>query len=176
MKFRLLALALTLAPMAAVTLPTPAAAQSRADEARYRAAERRFAAERDIFERERQRYEASRRYGGRYDDRRGYGDREYGDDAYDRDYDAVRYYRDDPRYQERVLTAEDRVYRGSDGRYYCRRSDGTTGLVIGAGAGALIGRGIDGGRNRAGGTIVGGVLGALIGREIERSNDQVRCR
>ena len=107
---------------------------------------------------------------------RGYGGREYGDDAYDRDYDAVRYYRDDPRYQERVLTADDRVYRGSDGRYYCRRSDGTTGLVIGAGAGALIGRGIDGGRNRAGGTIVGGVLGALIGREIERSNDQVRCR
>jgi len=172
MKFRLLALALTIAPMAAVTLPTPAAAQSRADEARYRAAERRFAAERDIFERERQRYEASRRYG----DRGGYRDREYGDDAYDRDYDAVRYYRDDARYQERVLTAEDRVYRGSDGRYYCRRSDGTTGLVLGAGAGALIGRGIDGGRNRAGGTIVGGVLGALIGREIERSNDQVRCR
>ena len=182
MKTSLLALALVLAPMAAVTLPAPAAAQSRADEARFRAAERRFAAERDIFERERQRYEAARRYGGRYDDRGGYGDRggysgrEYGDDAYERDYDAVRYYRDDPRYQERVLTAEDRVYRGSDGRYYCRRSDGTTGLVIGAGAGALIGRGIDGGRNRAGGTIVGGVLGALIGREIERSNSEVRCR
>lgn len=176
MKTRLLALALAIAPMTAIALPTAATAQTRAEEARFRAAERRFNYERDLFERERARYEATRRYsggGGRYDD--DYYSR-YGADAYDRDYDAVRYYRDDPRYQERVLTAQDRVYRGSDGRYYCRRSDGTTGLVIGAGAGALIGRGIDGGRNRAGGTIVGGVLGALIGREIERSNDQVRCR
>lgn len=173
MKTRIFAIALALAPLTAVVLPTTATAQSRAEEARWRAAQRRFEYERDLYERERTRYEASRRYGGGGG---GGGYREYGDDAYDRDYDAVRYYRDDPRYQERVLTAEDRVYRGSDGRYYCRRSDGTTGLVIGAGAGALIGRGIDGGRNRAGGTIVGGVLGALIGREIERSNDQVRCR
>jgi uncharacterized protein YcfJ len=47
--------------------------------------------------------------------------------------------------------------------------------VIGAGVGALIGHGLDGGRNRAGGTIVGGVLGALAGREIDRNSD-VRCR
>ena len=33
----------------------------------------------------------------------------------------------------------DRVYRGNDGRYYCRRSDGTTGLLIGAGVGGLLG-------------------------------------
>ena len=173
MKTRLLALALAIAPVTMVALPSAATAQSRADEARFRAAERRFNYERDLFERERARYEASRRYGGGYGG--SYRDREYGDDAYDRDYDAVRYYRDDPRYQERVLTADDRVYRGSDGRYYCRRSDGTPGLVIGAGAGALLGRAIDGGRNRTGGTIVGGVLGALLGREVERSSD-LRCR
>ena len=65
-------------------------------------------------------------------------------------------------------------YRGSDGRYYCRRSDGTTGLVVGAGAGALLGNAIDGGRNRVGGTVIGGVLGALLGREVERNAD-VRC-
>jgi len=169
MKTRIFAIALALAPLTAVALPAAANAQTRAEEARWRAAQRRFEYERDLYERERQRYEASRRYGGG-------GYREYGDDAYDRDYDAVRYYRDDPRYQERVLTADDRVYRGSDGRYYCRRSDGTTGLVIGAGAGALLGRAIDGGRSRAGGTIVGGVLGALLGREIERSNNELRCR
>jgi outer membrane lipoprotein SlyB len=69
----------------------------------------------------------------------------------------------------------DVVYGGYDGRYYCRRSDGTTGLVIGAGVGALTGRAIDGGRTRATGTIVGGVLGALVGREVERSQD-MRCR
>jgi len=169
MKTSLLAIALAVAPLTAVALPSAASAQTRAEEARWRAAQRRFEYERDLYERERARYEAARRYGGGYDDRR------YGDDAYDRDYDAVRYYRDDPRYQERVLTADDRVYRGSDGRYYCRRSDGTTGLVIGAGAGALLGRAIDGGRSRAGGTIVGGVLGALLGREVERSSD-LRCR
>jgi hypothetical protein len=178
MKTRLFAIALAIAPMTAIALPTAVAAQSRADEARFRAAERRFNYERELFDRERARYEASRRggYGGGYGGGGGgYREREYGDDAYDRDYDAVRYYRDDPRYQERVLTADDRVYRGSDGRYYCRRSDGTTGLVIGAGAGALLGRAIDGGRSRAGGTIVGGVLGALLGREVERSSD-LRCR
>jgi len=169
MKTSLLAIVLAIAPLTAVALPSAASAQTRAEEARWRAAQRRFEYERDLYERERARYEAARRYGGGYDDRR------YGDDAYDRDYDAVRYYRDDPRYQERVLTADDRVYRGSDGRYYCRRSDGTTGLVIGAGAGALLGRAIDGGRSRAGGTIVGGVLGALLGREVERSSD-LRCR
>ena len=31
----------------------------------------------------------------------------------------------------RVLSANDRVYLGRDNRYYCRRSDGTTGLIIG---------------------------------------------
>ena len=73
------------------------------------------------------------------------------------------------------MTAEYEVYRGSDGRYYCRRTDGTTGLVVGAGAGALLGRAIDGGRSRAVGTIFGGVLGALLGREVERNAD-LRCR
>src|SRR5215467_6817235 len=39
----------------------------------------------------------------------------------------------------RVLVADDEIYRGRDGRYYCRRSDGTMGLVVGAAVGALIG-------------------------------------
>ena len=171
MRTTLIALALA----STVVVAVPAAAQSRADEARWEQAQRRFEAEREIYERERARYEASRRRGGGgygYRDR-GYDER-YGWRSGD-DWEPSRYYREDPRYEERRLSAEDEVYRGSDGRYYCRRSDGTTGLVIGAGAGALIGRGIDGGRNRAGGTIVGGVLGALIGREVERSND-MRCR
>ena len=55
----------------------------------------------------------------------------YNDPRYRTDYDATRYYRDDPRYQERMLTSNDQVYRGSDGRYYCKRNDGTTGLIIG---------------------------------------------
>jgi hypothetical protein len=67
------------------------------------------------------------------------------------------------------------VWRGEDGRRYCRRSNGTTGLIIGGAAGALAGRAIDGGRNRSFGTILGAAAGALIGREIQRSN-RSRCR
>lgn len=34
-------------------------------------------------------------------------------------------------------------WRGRDGRTYCRKSDGTTGLIIGGVGGALVGRAID---------------------------------
>lgn len=112
----------------------------------------------------------------RQNDRSGYG---YGNqyrDPYAVDYDAARYYRDDPRYQERVLGPNDYVYRGSDGRYYCRRSDGTTGLIIGGVGGALLGNVIDGGHSRTAGTLIGGALGALLGRSVDQNNSDVRCR
>ena len=50
----------------------------------------------------------------------------------------------------------------------------TTGLIIGAAAGALLGRALDGGRSRTLGTILGGAGGALLGREIDRGG--LRCR
>ena len=183
MKRHLIALGLAIAPAIALTA-VPAAAQTRYEEQRWQEAQRRFDNERAIYERERARYEDARRRGGRGgyrdryrdDDDDGYG----GDDRYrwrggSSDWDGSRYYREDPRYEERRLTAQDEVYRGSDGRYYCRRSDGTTGLVIGAGVGALVGRGIDTRGERTTGTVVGGVIGALIGREVERGQD-LRCR
>jgi hypothetical protein len=104
----------------------------------------------------------------------GYSDPQ-GTRDYTTDYDAARDYRDDPRYQERRLGANDMVYRGSDGRYYCKRSDGTTGLIIGGATGAVIGNVVDGGRNRVAGTLIGGALGALAGRAIDQNSD-VRCR
>ena len=79
------------------------------------------------------------------------------------------------RYSEpRVLGRNDRVWRGDDGRYYCRRDNGTTGLIVGAAAGALLGRALDGGRERTLGTILGAAGGAVLGREIDRGG--VRCR
>ena len=169
-------------PIAAIMLSSialPAMAQSVPEQRRWEAAQRRYDNETAIYDRARADYEAAQRRDRRYGyNNGGYNDPRYNgpnDGQYSTDYDASRYYRDDPNYQERALSAQDEVYRGEDGRYYCRRSDGTTGLVIGAGVGALTGRAIDGGRNRAGGTIVGGVLGALIGREVERSQD-MRCR
>lgn len=65
-------------------------------------------------------------------------------------------------------------WRGRDGRNYCRRSNGTTGLLIGGAAGALLGREIDGGRDRTTGTILGAAAGALLGREVDRGGS--RCR
>ncbi len=103
--------------------------------------------------------EAQSRY-DRYDryDRRDYRDRR----AYARYYDNRGYYNGP-------------TWRGRDGRYHCRRSDGTTGLIIGGAAGALAGRAIDGGRDRTAGTIIGAVVGGLVGREIDRDGGR-RCR
>src|SRR5687767_3263137 len=66
-----------------------------------------------------------------------------------------------------------RYWRGDDGRYYCQRSNGTTGLIVGGAAGALAGRAIDTRGDRATGTIVGAAAGALLGREVQRS---MSCR
>lgn len=77
-------------------------------------------------------------------------------------------------YEPRALRRDDRIWRGDDGRYYCKRGNGTTGLIIGGAAGALLGRAIDGGRQRTVGTLLGGAAGALLGREIDRGG--VKCR
>jgi hypothetical protein len=66
-----------------------------------------------------------------------------------------------------------REWRGSDGRTYCRKSDGTVGLVVGGVAGALVGRAIDTRGDRAVGTLLGAGAGALLGREVQRNR---RCR
>jgi hypothetical protein len=91
-------------------------------------------------------------------------------------YDAGRYYRDDRRYRERRLSRNERVYRGQDGRYYCRRNDGTTGLIVGGAAGGLLGSAIAPGGSGLLGAVLGAAGGALAGRAIERSNEPVRCR
>ncbi len=68
-----------------------------------------------------------------------------------------------------------REWRGRDGRRYCRKPNGTTGLVVGGVAGALVGRTVDTRGDRTLGTLIGGAAGALAGREIERGGSS-RCR
>ena len=68
------------------------------------------------------------------------------------------------------------VWRDSRGRYHCRRGNGTTGLIVGGAAGALVGRAVDTHGERATGTIIGAVAGALVGREVQRSQRARRCR
>jgi outer membrane lipoprotein SlyB len=67
-----------------------------------------------------------------------------------------------------------KVWRDSQGRLRCHRSNGTTGLIVGAAGGALVGRAIDRHGERATGTILGAVGGALVGRAIDRS--RMVCR
>jgi hypothetical protein len=88
-------------------------------------------------------------------------------------YYADRYYRSGTYYTDRRLTRNDRIYRGQDGRYYCRRSDGTTGLIIGAALGGLLGNSLDNGRSSLLGTLIGAGAGGALGSQVARGN--VRC-
>lgn len=95
-----------------------------------------------------------------------------------RRYNDRRYYREG--YRSRDYYAGDRVHRntrvwrGNDGRYYCRRDNGTTGLLVGAAVGGLAGHEIAGRGDRTLGALIGAVGGGLLGREIDKGNS--RCR
>lgn len=116
---------------------------------------------------------------GYYD--RGYHNRYGGYDYNNPDpryggYYADRYYRNDPRYRERPMSSDDRVYRGRDGRYYCRRSDGSTGLIVGGLAGAAMGAMIAEGDSKPLGAIIGAIGGAALGAAVDNNGSNVRCR
>lgn len=163
-----------------LALAAPSVAQTSSDESRWQAAQQRYDSEMTRYRAEYDRYQSVRgsRGGGYYQPQR-YGDARqdpYVDDRDEGGYDASRYYRENPRYQERTLADNDRVYRGNDGRYYCKRTDGTTGLIVGAAGGGILGNVIDGGHSRAAGTLIGGALGALAGRAVQRNQEEIRCR
>ncbi len=102
---------------------------------------------------------------------RGYSDYDrgyYENSQYDRRY--ANQNRRDRRYANRNY----RDYRGYDNGYQ-RCDKGTTGLIIGAIAGGLLGREVIGRRgDRTAGAIVGAGAGALAGRAIDRSDGR-RC-
>jgi len=163
------------AAMAAIAMPaavTPADARGRSARGEARRCGRELRDAHNLPEYRMERRECARelsrpserdwRTYDRYDyDRPPPGGRYYADD----------YYRDGRHYRERRLSADDRIYRGRDGRYYCRRDDGTTGLIVGADTGALIGNALDNGRSSTLGTLLGAaaVTGGAIGRDL-------RCR
>jgi Ni/Co efflux regulator RcnB len=89
-------------------------------------------------------------------------------------YYADNYYRGGGNYRPRRLGPDERIYRGRDNRYYCRRGDGTTGLIIGAVGGGVLGNVIAPGGSKTLGTLLGGGIGAIIGNSIGQGN--VTCR
>jgi hypothetical protein len=96
-------------------------------------------------------------------------------DARDGQWDAARYYHgDNRRYQPRRMNRYDTVYRGSDNRYYCKRDDGTTGLIVGGIAGGVLGHVIAPGGSKTLGTIIGAGAGALLGRAVD--DGDIVCR
>jgi hypothetical protein len=105
---------------------------------------------------------------GNRNDRNARGDRNWRGD--DRNWDPSRSYQNG-NYRERRLSRNDRIYRGRDGRAYCKRNDGSTGLVIGALGGGVLANLIGGGTL---GTLAGAGGGALLGRSVDRGN--VKCR
>lgn len=94
----------------------------------------------------------------------------YDDDRYG--YDWSRDYRAGS-YEPYALGRDDEIYRGRDGRYYCKRRDGTVGLVVGAGVGGLLGNLIAPRGSKTLGTILGAAGGAAVGYAIERG--EIRC-
>lgn len=76
--------------------------------------------------------------------------------------------------RDQRINRDTRIWRGDDGRYYCKRDNGTTGLLIGGAVGGLAGHEIAGSGDKLLGTILGAGAGALLGREIDR--DKYRCR
>lgn len=95
---------------------------------------------------------------GYYDN--GRYERSYRDGYYrDRDYRRGDYYR------------SNRNYRGNDRYYGQQRCSGTTGTIVGAIAGGLLGNEVVGRRgDKTAGTIVGGAVGALAGRAIDKGD------
>lgn len=87
-------------------------------------------------------------------------------------YYAENYYRGG--YRPIRVTRQTRIYRGNNGNFYCRRNDGTTGLVVGAALGGVLGNSLSSGNSGLLGTLLGAGAGGLLGREIDRGG--VSCR
>ncbi|MDA0818933.1 MAG: hypothetical protein O3C52_02975 [Proteobacteria bacterium] len=84
-------------------------------------------------------------------------------------YDANGYY-----ISPRRISRDSRVCRGRDGKYYCKRDNGTTGLVVGAGFGALAGYELAGDGDKTLGVLLGSALGGVLGRAIDSGD--LHCR
>jgi hypothetical protein len=108
--------------------------------------------------------EAQSRYGysSRYDNR-------YNNQAYGRSY-----YNQGQRYDRRYANQgyyNQRTYNGGYYNHYSQRCSGSTGTIIGAIAGGLLGNEVAGRRgDRTLGAILGAGAGALAGRAIDRSD------
>lgn len=123
----------------------------------------------------------ARAYANGYQDGRRVDNRRYSDRYYNNRYDNGYYYGNGgypvysgPVYNNAAYRSSNPYWWGANGQVYCRRSDGTTGTIIGAIAGGTLGNLIAGHGDKTVGSIIGGTLGAVLGNQIAKGD--VRCR
>lgn len=83
-------------------------------------------------------------------------------------------YNNYPTYRGAAVRGSQPYWWGSNGQIYCKRQDGTAGLIVGALAGGTLGNVIAGQGDKTLGSVIGGSLGAILGNEIAKGN--ARCR
>lgn len=98
----------------------------------------------------------------------------HADERDEKSYDPASRYREEPSY--RILAPGERVYRARSGAYYCKRSDGSTGLIAGAVDGEMLGDAILPGHSRPAGPLIAEVLLRIEGQAYDRLNHEIRCR
>jgi hypothetical protein len=101
----------------------------------------------------------------------------HSDRGRDRQWSSGREYRDaryNRGYYGQSSRTQARVWRGNDGRYYCRKDNGTTGLLVGAAVGGLLGHEVAGYGDRTLGAILGAAGGGLLGRAIDKGDSNCR--
>ena len=82
-------------------------------------------------------------------------------------YQPRAYYNQYPANYGEPVYRNTRVWRGQDNRYYCRKSNGTTGLLVGGAVGALLGHEVAGRGDGTLGAILGAAGGALLGKSLD---------
>jgi hypothetical protein len=98
------------------------------------------------------------------------------DDRNERGYNPAAHYRDGPQYHPRLLAPAERVYRGASVDYYCKRGDGTTGLIVGAVDGFTLKDAVAPGHSRTVATLIRDYIATLEGQAWYRPNHELHCR
>ncbi len=103
--------------------------------------------------------------------------REYRNNGYYGDYGRAGYGYQNDRRDDRQYNQRNRNDRYNNNRNYQRcNNDGTTGTILGAVVGGLLGHEVAGRNARTEGAIIGAAVGALGGRAIDKSDSNCRRR
>jgi hypothetical protein len=98
------------------------------------------------------------------------------DERIERSFDPAARYRTGPQYGLKLLDAAERVYRSRDGRYFCKRPDGSAGLITGNVDGDALGDAIQPGHSRTVQALIYEYVVSIEGQPYSRQNHEIRCR